>query len=272
MPIGLPSLPIGLLRGNSLAAKVAALFANGEQGAWYDYSDFSTLFQDSAGTTPVTAVGQPIGLVLDKSGRGNHQFQITAAARPTLQKDGTGRYYSSFDGIDDRLDTASVNFTSTDKMTICAGVRKLNDSALSTVVTLGEFLPVGSFGMWAPTTALPNFGGSMRGSGAAFGAASTSTYAAPSTAVVTLQQDLAGLTAPTTFYPVRVNGAVSGTGGASLSGGGTYSNNPLYVGRRGSGANGLTGRIYGLIVRGAASNAADIAAMEAYMNQKTGAF
>ncbi len=37
------------------------------QGAWYDPSDLTTLFQDSAGTTPVTAVEQPVGLMLDKS-------------------------------------------------------------------------------------------------------------------------------------------------------------------------------------------------------------
>jgi hypothetical protein len=43
-----------------------SLFAAGAQGAWYDPSDFSTLFQDSAGTTPVTAFGQPVGLMLDK--------------------------------------------------------------------------------------------------------------------------------------------------------------------------------------------------------------
>ena len=43
-----------------------SLFAAGEQGAWYDPSDFSTLFQDAAGTTPVTAVGQYVGLMLDK--------------------------------------------------------------------------------------------------------------------------------------------------------------------------------------------------------------
>lgn len=50
----------------SLTAQVQALFASGEQGAWYDPSDFSTMFQDSAGTTPVTAVEQPVGLMLDK--------------------------------------------------------------------------------------------------------------------------------------------------------------------------------------------------------------
>lgn len=51
----------------SLAAQIAALFAAGEQGVWYDPADFSTMFQDSAGTTPVTAAGQPVGLMLDKS-------------------------------------------------------------------------------------------------------------------------------------------------------------------------------------------------------------
>jgi hypothetical protein len=43
----------------------ASLFRNSEQGVWYDPSDFSTLFQDSAGTTPVTAVEQPVGKILD---------------------------------------------------------------------------------------------------------------------------------------------------------------------------------------------------------------
>ena len=59
-------------------------FAKGEQGAWYDPSDLTTLFQDSAGTTPVTAVEQPVGLMLDKSGRGNRAFQATAGNRPVL--------------------------------------------------------------------------------------------------------------------------------------------------------------------------------------------
>lgn len=45
----------------------SSLFAANEPGVWYDPSDMSTLFQDSAGTTPVTAVEQPVGLMLDKS-------------------------------------------------------------------------------------------------------------------------------------------------------------------------------------------------------------
>jgi len=45
---------------------IKSIFRSGEQGIWLDPSDFSTLFQDAAGTTPVTAVGQPVGLALDK--------------------------------------------------------------------------------------------------------------------------------------------------------------------------------------------------------------
>lgn len=44
-----------------------SLFAAGEQGAWYDPSDLTSMFQDAAGTTQVTAMEQPVGLLLDKS-------------------------------------------------------------------------------------------------------------------------------------------------------------------------------------------------------------
>lgn len=51
----------------SFNLEILKLFANGEQGFWYDPSDMGTMFQDTAGTTAVNAVGQPLGLVLDKS-------------------------------------------------------------------------------------------------------------------------------------------------------------------------------------------------------------
>lgn len=59
------------------------MFSNPTVGSWYDPTDLSTMFQDSLGTTPVTAPGQSVGLRLDKSGRGNHATQATAGARLT---------------------------------------------------------------------------------------------------------------------------------------------------------------------------------------------
>jgi len=46
---------------------IKSLFANGEQGFTRTLDDYSILFQDAVGTIPVTAVGQPVGLMLDKS-------------------------------------------------------------------------------------------------------------------------------------------------------------------------------------------------------------
>lgn len=44
-----------------------SLFAASEPGVWFNPSDLTTLFQDTAGTTPVTTPGQSVGLMLDKS-------------------------------------------------------------------------------------------------------------------------------------------------------------------------------------------------------------
>ena len=62
------------------------LFGNGEPGFWLDPSDFTTMFQDSAGTTPVTAVEQPVGLILDKK---------TGAYGIALTSGSNGDYYST---------------------------------------------------------------------------------------------------------------------------------------------------------------------------------
>jgi len=92
---------LGAMRsGGAVPFSIADFFASSEQGAWYGPSDLSTLFQDSAGTTPVTTAGQPVGRMLDKSGRANHAVQATAAARPTYQ---TGPARATLDKVDDRL-------------------------------------------------------------------------------------------------------------------------------------------------------------------------
>jgi hypothetical protein len=85
---------------------ILALFANGEQGAYYDPSDSSTVFQDAAMTTPA-GDGDPVGAIMDKSGNGNHATQSTAAARPMLRQSGA-LWYLEFDGVDDFLTRAGI--------------------------------------------------------------------------------------------------------------------------------------------------------------------
>jgi len=96
------------------------LFRGAASGVWFDPSDLSTLFQDVAGTVPVEADGDPVALMLDKSGNGNHAAQPVVAARPTWRSDGTLSWLE-FDGVDDRLVVPGITFTKPD-LTICAGL------------------------------------------------------------------------------------------------------------------------------------------------------
>jgi hypothetical protein len=84
--------------GGGPAFNPTTLFAGGQTGGWWDPSDLTSMFQDSAGTTPVTAAGQPVGRINDKSGNGNNLLQTTAGARPVLQID-TGHNYLACDGV-----------------------------------------------------------------------------------------------------------------------------------------------------------------------------
>jgi len=81
------------------------LFASGETGGLYDISDLSTLWQDDAGTIPVTADGDIVALVLDKSGNGNDLWQTNASRRPIYRTDGAS-HWLEFDGAGDWLEKA----------------------------------------------------------------------------------------------------------------------------------------------------------------------
>lgn len=246
-----------------------SLFAAGEQGIWLDPSDFSSMYQDGAGTTPVTALGQPVGKILDKSGRGNHATQSTSASRPTLQQDSNGLYYLSFDGTDDGMATPSINFTGTDKMTLWAGVRKLSDAGSAVVCELSANpgLNVGAFSLFAPLTGAPIFALSLRGStDGTVSAITPDSFPSPITAVLT------GIGAISTDTCIlRVNGTQAASNTAD-QGTGNFGNYPLYIGRRNNTSLPFNGRFYGLIVRGAESTAAQIAQTEQYMNGRTRAY
>ena len=76
------------------------LFLAGVLGVWFDPSDLSTLFQDAAGTIPVTADGDPVGLMLDKSGNGNHATQAVSGSKAVYRTDGVLHWLDP-DGADD---------------------------------------------------------------------------------------------------------------------------------------------------------------------------
>lgn len=103
------------------------LFLNGEQGMWYDLNDSSTVFQDSAGTTPATW-GDPVGRVLDKSGNGNHRIQAASGARPILGRE------PKRGAVNELVSTDTL---ATQNVTVTAAERTLSFKGTGTVTLSG---------------------------------------------------------------------------------------------------------------------------------------
>ena len=326
--------------------------------SYLTYQPQPVLYQDAAGTTPVTAVEQPVGLMKDKSGRGNHAFQTTAASRPvlsarynrllatttlatqnvttvaatyilsftgtgsiTLSGTKTGTYtagtntltgvtagtltltvsgsvtladlrvsndalnqpayqrvntstdydtvgfkpYLLADGVDDGMVTNSINFTTTDKMTVCAGVRKLSDAAVGMIYELSAIVDNnnGSFNLFNNTDS--KFTIDSKGTIRAR-TGITATPAAPSTVVVNAAQGIAD-----DVNSGRINAGAYTTNSAN-QGTGNYGNYPLYLFRRGGTTLPFNGRMYEMTIVGKTLTAGELVNLETYTNNKTGAY
>lgn len=253
--------------GGGSDSVITALFASGEQGIWLDPSDFSTMYQDSSGTTPVTSVGQYVGKILDKSGRGNHAIQSSSGSRPLLQQDGSGNYYLQFDGTDDSLQ-ASIDLSGTDKVSIFTGTYKVDDTAR----IVFEFTPnwnaiSGSFILVSGSdSGFLMYSGSTGSASSSISQISGNSISAPNISVITTTHNISGDL--TTF---RRNG-VDSTSSSGDKGFGNFQSNILYIGARSGSSVFFNGRIYGLIVRGSLSTSTEINDVESWMNSKTNAY
>ena len=169
--------------------------------------------------------------------------------------------YLRFDGVDDALATGNIDFTGTDKMTVWAGVTKLSDAAQGLLMGLGIGSAAGSVFLQAPFgAASPSYLFQSTGSTPRW-AASTA-YPSPSTAVLTGISDISG-----DHVSLRVNASVVATT-TTDQGTGNYGNYPLYIGGQGGTAYYFNGRLYNLIVRGAATPLPQIEAVETIIRQK----
>lgn len=237
------------------------LFSIGEQGAWYDPSDMATLFQDDAGTVPVTAADQVVGRILDKSGRGNHATQVTEASKPILRISG-GLSWLEFDGVDDFMVTGSVSFTTTSSVSVFSGVRKITDATTGCLceLSIDSGSNVGAFALMAPNfTAEASYGWRVR-LGASVSRSGTP-FAAPRSDVLT-----AYATANT---PIVLR--VTGTEFVGASpGSGSFGDFPIYIGRRAGTSLPSRINLFGLIIRGAISDGSAISATEQYLAIKSG--
>jgi hypothetical protein len=170
--------------------------------------------------------------------------------------------YLKFDGVDDSLSTNSISFTSTDKMSVFAGVRKLSDTYAAIVgLSVDTAANAGSF-------ELASFSGSFSylwdSKGTVAARANTSGYAAPITNSLTALGDISGDRAT-----LRVNGAQVAQSTAD-QGTGNFSNNPLYIGRRAGASLPFNGQLYSMVIVGKAVTAGELSSTETYVATKTG--
>jgi len=359
------ALALPALQQNSLYATIMSLFADGTPGVFYDDSNMSTLFQDSAGTTPAV-LESPVGKQLDLSGRGNHRSQATSANRPLLSArynlllgtaslatqsittvatsytiyftgSGTvtlsGTYigvftagtntftatagtltatvvgsvltadirptnqtvtlpayqsvtsstvydtagfpqYIKYNGSNQFLSTASVDFTATAQMSVFAGVRKLSDSyemiveqSVAVGSNLGTFA-VGVGSGLSGTTASAYFSASHGSAVISVNqiAQTASAYAAPLTNVLATQCDISG-----NSVILRLNGSQVATASGS-QGTGNYGNYTLYFGMRAGTSLPFNGQEYQMIIVGKTLTAAQITSTETFVNGKTKAY
>ena len=246
----------------NLSSLIKSLFANNEQGFAYDPNDLSTMFQDSAGTVPVTTVGQPVGLIRDKSGRNNHAYQATSASRPMLRKDAiTGANYLEFDGTDDFLQTSAINFTTTDEVSLFAGVRKLRDT--NNFECLLSFANNTVNGAFALMLSSGYTSASFENRGTLTRYAISASMTAPHSNVLSAFGDI--VNNETLLSVDRMKTLIT----TSL-GGGNYNNSPIYIGRRDGTTQPAQMHLYGLIGVGRLSTDTETKSIEQQLAKRTG--
>lgn len=333
----------------------------------------ATMFQDSAGTIPVTGPEQPVGLILDKSGRGNHAYQATSTKRPTLRArynwlinsatlatqnvtsvaasyklsfTGTGtvtlsgtstagplvgtgvsdrvsltftptagtltltvsgsvtladlrlsihaipgipsyqwinaatdydtvgfpHYLDARDGpgytanADNAMQTAAIDFSATDKMTVWAGRTHMTGDTYQPMFSLGQYDSVGGIDVMHPSGTSGSIGINMPTS-------STVTFlgkVAPATSVITILADRAQ-SSPGIELMCRQDGVVLSVGSSSGAGvTGMFGSFSIFMFVRPVSGVPFTGTLGEFIIRGAASNASEIGSIERYINNTMG--
>lgn len=204
---------------------------------------------------------------------GNHASQPTAANRPVLQQDGNGKYYLSFNGTNSSMATAAINFTATDKMTVWAGVTALGMSrgvvVVNTNSTPAPGFP-GRFALEAPGFTNNSYVASISKT-TTNGDATSAAFSAPNKAVLTAMYDGASLTSAG-VVALRTNKAATQASVSDSPLMQVFANDVLYIGARAGTSLFFNGNLHQLIIRGAASNAAQISSGEAFTNSKTGAY
>lgn len=234
--------------------------------AWFDNSDLSTLFQDTAGTIPVTADGDPVGYQTDKSGNGLHRVALNGTtARPTWRTSG-GYCWLEWDGTSDGMQTATTTLLSGyTHRAIIAAIRKTTSPAAFRAYFESRNGTVGAqaFGIYLPFDATG--GMSFTNSGSTFKTAT----AVPATYPDNVDYVLTGVgDVLSQIALLRVNGAQADINCDNQGTTGHISGERLYWGGRSGSSFYFTGREYQCIVWRGKISPQRVEFFERYMSSK----
>ena len=186
------------------------------------------------------------------------EYDITEAGVTSLE-------YLSFDGSDDGMATASIDFTATDKMSVFAGVEREQDTIAAVMAELSADAVNnnGAFFLAAPVNSTVRFRFLAGGTARPF--VETTTGTAPQLAVVSGLSDIPG-----DNLILRVDGTQVDQSSTN-QGTGNFGNYPLNIGARANASSlFFDGKLFSLIVRGASSTAPEITNTEAYLANRSG--
>lgn len=250
----------------------AILFGAGEKGVWFDASDITTMFQDVAGTIPVTAAGQSVARWVDKSGNGFHATQATSGNRPTFQVDADGKGNLTFASASNQyLVTSAINFTNTAQMYVGLGLNVISSGSAAAALELGTDVSSvnGTFLIGAPSSTTDH-SLYLRGSATLRAAVNN---VSDGDDLISGLFDISQTAKEDELIPRLNQTLLSGaqiTWTGTSAGTGSFGNLPLYIGARSGPSLPFGGKIYQVVVRGALIQNEQLSNIEAFINSKIG--
>lgn len=256
-----------LLRGPAMGANIflrAALSSSLSDTAYLNKGHTSSAYGSKA-TFVAVATTMYVGAVAETTAVDQY-FEIDNASVREITGYYTDRNYLEFDGVDDFLQTNSIDFSSTDKVSVFAGVRKLSDAAVRFICgNANSATQNQTFSLFAPVSSTNAIYGARLRSTDVESQATSVVSSAPDNAVLLGVLDFSGINKAV----LRRNGVLEGSS-ASNAGSGPFGNYPLYIGRRGGTSLPFNGHLYSLVIVGKLASDSEISNTERYIAQRTG--
>jgi len=280
--------PISVSYTTAASAYTLSVYVKAAGRSWVQLSLLSTTnafgnFNVSNGTLGTIGAAATAGI--EDAGNGWYRCRITAttaagantvafypaSADNTVSYTGDGTSGLFLWGAQLEVGSTATAFqdVGTDKVTLFSGVFKGTDTGTQEIVEFGNrgITQAGSFSFDIPASAAyrATLEGTLQTS------FSPATFAAPITNVVSLLFDIGAAARATEVIP-RINGVVNQTNptGSADAGTGNFGSYVLFVGRRNNATLPFNGRLFQLVIRGAATDSVTVGNAERWVGQLTG--